>query len=41
MDKNYKIETIEDVPGLGAVNGFKVAGAACAIRPAAFQTEGR
>ena len=32
MDKNYKIETIEDVPGLGAVNGFKVAGAACDIR---------
>ncbi len=32
MDKNYKIEVIEDVAGLGLVNGFKVAGVGCDIR---------
>ena len=32
MDKNYKMQTLEDVAGLGLVKGFKVAGAACDIR---------
>ena len=32
MDRNYKIETFEDVSGLGLIKGFKVAGAACDIR---------
>ena len=32
MDKNYKIEVIEDVAGLGLVKGFKVAGVGCDIR---------
>ena len=32
MDKNYKIEVLEDVSGLGKVKGFKVAGVGCDIR---------
>ena len=32
MDKNYKIEVLEDVSGLGKVKGFKVAGIGCDIR---------
>ena len=32
MDKNYKIEVLEDVSGLGKVKGFKVAGVGCGIR---------
>ncbi len=32
MDKNYKIEVLEDVAGLGLVDGFKVAGVGCDIR---------
>ena len=32
MSKNFKIETLEDVSGLGLVKGFKVAGVACNIR---------
>ena len=32
MKKNFTVHTTEDVPGLGMVGGFKVAGAACDIR---------
>jgi len=32
MDKNYSIETTEDVAGLALVKGFKVGAAACDIR---------
>ena len=32
MSNNFKIETLEDVSGLGLVKGFKVAGVACNIR---------